>query len=141
MFNYKTLNLVTYAKSQLSVPITCKIRVFDDITRTVDYAKMLERAGISLLTVHGRTREMKGQFTGLADWNKIKAVKLVFIVIKVDLKKTYSYGKYKNIFFIFREAVKIPIIANGNIQYFEDVLRCLEQTKVQAVMSSGEYFI
>jgi tRNA-dihydrouridine synthase len=31
--------------------------------KTVEYAKMMEKAGASILTCHGRTREMKGQMT------------------------------------------------------------------------------
>jgi tRNA-dihydrouridine synthase 1 len=47
----------------LSIPVTAKFRVFPTVEKTVEYAKMLERAGAQIITCHGRIREQRGQNT------------------------------------------------------------------------------
>ena len=47
----------------LSIPVTAKFRVFPTVEKTVEYARMLERAGAQIITCHGRIREQRGQNT------------------------------------------------------------------------------
>ncbi|CAK9175575.1 unnamed protein product [Ilex paraguariensis] len=102
-------NLVEKLALNLNVPVSCKIRVFPDLQDTINYARMLEDAGCSLLAVHGRTRDEKDGKKFRASWNTIKAVK---------------------------NAVRIPVLANGNIRHMDDVQNCLEETGVDGVLSA-----
>ena len=89
------------------VPVTAKIRKGWDSKSVVavETAKLLEEAGVSDITIHGRTREE--YYLGKADWDIIKKVK---------------------------ENVKIPVIGNGDIKTKEDALRMFEQTNVDGIM-------
>ncbi|KAF9144467.1 hypothetical protein BGX30_012674 [Mortierella sp. GBA39] len=104
-------SLISTLHKNLPIPVTAKIRVFPEAEKTVEYAKMVVAAGAQILVVHGRLREMKGHLTGVADWEKIRLV---------------------------REAVGhlVPVIANGNILYHEDVADCIEKTGCVGVMSA-----
>lgn len=63
VFPELTFALVNTLHNNLSIPVTAKFRVFPTVERTVEYAKMLERAGAQILTCHGRVREQRGQNT------------------------------------------------------------------------------
>uniref|UniRef100_A0A7N0TA57 tRNA-dihydrouridine synthase n=1 Tax=Kalanchoe fedtschenkoi TaxID=63787 RepID=A0A7N0TA57_KALFE len=102
-------SLVEKLASSLQVPVSCKIRVFPKLEDTIKYARMLEDAGCALLAVHGRTRDQKDQRKVRADWKIIKAV---------------------------REAVNIPVLANGNVRHMEDVRNCLAETGAEGVLSA-----
>ncbi|GJQ13680.1 hypothetical protein GpartN1_g5471.t1 [Galdieria partita] len=101
--------LVSTAANKLLVPVWCKIRIFDDVKRTIEYARMIERAGCHVLAVHGRTREQKGKEPGPANWDTIRAV---------------------------REALSIPVLANGNVSSLQDAKHCLEYTGCLGVLSA-----
>jgi tRNA-dihydrouridine synthase 1 len=102
--------LVRRLATDLSIPVTVKIRKFpNDLPKTIAYAAMLERAGAWLVAVHGRTRDQKRASEVRADWDAIKAVKA---------------------------ALRVPVLANGNIRTLADVGLCMEYTGADGVMSA-----
>ncbi len=91
----------------VSVPVTLKIRTGWDAEHknAITIAKIAEDAGIKALTIHGRTRA--DGFSGEAEHLTTKAVK---------------------------QAVSIPIIANGDICSFQEAKHILEETQVDGIM-------
>ena len=101
--------MVTKLKENLKIPVTCKIRCLPNEADTLVLAKEIEKAGASLLTVHGRTRDHNKQTVGPAHHAVIKKIK---------------------------ETLKIPVIVNGGISDFQDVQTALKNTGCDGVMSS-----
>lgn len=99
--------IVAAAAHGLAIPVTVKMRVFKDVDRTVAFARRMERAGASLLAVHGRTRAAT-HHEGECDWEAIRAVKA---------------------------ALRIPVVANGGpVRTRADADRCMEETGCDSVM-------
>lgn len=88
-------------------PLTVKIRKgFDDAhVNAVEMAKIAQESGAAAVAVHGRTREQ--YYSGTADWDIIAQVK---------------------------QAVKIPVIGNGDVVDAASALRLFEQTGCDGIM-------
>ena len=103
----KVYSIVKSVVDAVSVPVTVKIRSGWDSNHinAVEIAKIVEKAGASAITVHGRTR-VQG-YSGAADLDIIKKVK---------------------------ESVSIPVIGNGDIRSCYDAKHMIDYTKCDAVM-------
>ena len=99
--------IIEAVATAVSVPVTVKTRLgwCGSDADPPTWCRQLQDAGAQLLTLHGRTREQG--FKGAADWSAIAAVK---------------------------QALTIPLIANGDINSADDAQRCLEQTGADGVM-------
>ncbi len=100
--------IVNKVVSIIKIPVTVKTRLScaeKDPYDLITFAKHIEDSGAQLLTVHGRTRAQG--FSGKANWDAIAEIK---------------------------NALSIPVIANGDIKNTDDACRCLEITSADGVM-------
>ncbi|MBN2423202.1 tRNA dihydrouridine synthase DusB [Candidatus Woesearchaeota archaeon] len=103
----KIYEIISALVKKVKKPITAKIRTGLDRNHinALEVAKLIEKAGASAITVHGRNVAQK--YSGKADWEIIRRVK---------------------------ETVSIPVIANGDVFDELSAEKCLEQTKADFLM-------
>ena len=105
--------IVEAVAAAVPVPVTGKMRKGWDkgSVNCAELAQAVEAAGAAAVCVHGRTKTML--YSGTADWDCIRAV---------------------------REAVKIPVVANGDIFDAEAALRCEKRTGAELLMIGRSAF-
>ena len=101
------LKLIEATIAAVKVPVTLKMRLgWDDRSLNApELARRAEAAGVQLISVHGRTRCQF--YKGVADWSAVRAV---------------------------RDAIRIPLVVNGDITSFEKAVTALEMSGADAVM-------
>ena len=99
--------ILTALVKAVNKPVTVKIRkgFNDTCINAVEIAKIAESCGVAAVAVHGRTREQ--YYSGKADWDIIARVK---------------------------DAVKIPVIGNGDVDSPQAALELLKHTGCDGVM-------
>ena len=93
----------------VDIPVSVKTRIGwdEDEINILEFGQRMQDAGAAMITIHGRTRAQG--YTGQARWDWIAKVK---------------------------QALNIPVIANGDINSVEAAIQCLEQTGADGVMCS-----
>ncbi|EIM88899.1 FMN-linked oxidoreductase [Stereum hirsutum FP-91666 SS1] len=100
-------SLVSSLVQSLPIPVSTKLRLCQPTPSTVTLAKRLEHAGSSWITLHARHSSARRRRQGAADLEQVR---------------------------ILKEAVSIPVVSNGNVRTWDDVVKNEELTGADGIM-------
>ncbi|KAL4261131.1 tRNA-dihydrouridine synthase [Pleurotus pulmonarius] len=100
-------SIVSAMAHSFVVPVSAKLRLCNPTSSTVELARQLECSGASWITLHARTVSSRRRRHGAADLNQVKHLK---------------------------DALNIPVISNGNVRAWSDVVENREFTGADGVM-------
>eukprot|EP00039_Didymoeca_costata_P015670 m.270901 g.270901 ORF g.270901 m.270901 type:complete len:398 (-) comp16265_c1_seq64:2013-3206(-) len=101
-------DIISSCVKAINIPVTAKMRVFESEEKTIEFARMLQSAGCSMIAVHGRLRAQRSH-EGIVRYDTIRKIK---------------------------EALDIPVIANGGIRDIEQAEHVLQVTNADGVMAA-----
>ena len=90
--------------THLPVSVKCRLGWSKNEENYIEFARKMELAGASFITLHARTRSE--MYQGIADWSKIK---------------------------LLVDEINIPVFANGDIKTLDDAINCLKLTKAKGI--------
>lgn len=101
-------DLIYQVRNRIPNPFTVsvKIRLLKDIRKTIEFCRILEKAGASFLTIHARTPEMRNE------------------PIDIDNLR------------LVRDTVKLPLIANGDVKCLESAKNLFVESNCEGIMSA-----
>lgn len=98
---------VSALSQNLPIPISTKLRLCQPTSSTVTLARRLEHAGSSWITLHARHPSARRRRQGAADLEQVR---------------------------ILKESVGVPVVSNGNVRTWEDIVENKEYTGADGIM-------
>lgn len=102
-------DVVRQTRSRISNPnfsVSVKIRIHSDLKKTIDLCRQVQAAGVSFISVHGRTKDQRSEPVNIQAIREIKS------------------------------SLSVPVVANGDIKSLEDMNSIVSQTCVNGVMAA-----
>jgi tRNA-dihydrouridine synthase 1 len=138
-FRQLVLDIVRAGSKAVSIPIFVKIRLLDSIEETIELCHQLRDAGASLIAIHARCKFIF--LISVLPFTKLIWVHLFFATDRASWERTGPGARdgpalLDQIALVKQSMPDFPIISNGNVISYEDVVANRETTSADGIMSA-----